>query len=952
MQCPSILLNGPWEIGDEREYTSTAQVPGIVRDPTVPQRGTLWLRRTVRLPEEPFERVFLLLKGARFRPSAYVDGVLCAQAEGGIGQLRLPLSHPACRPGGSFTLEICLRSLSDVPVGDASRISDTDRWRTNVSSCLWDDVVLYMTGAAAIERVVPMCTQTQVRAAVTVDAPAQRPYQLRMVLEREGEAVSQTAWLEHVGERVELEAPVSAPLELWDERRPALYTMTVFIRCDGVESSVRVNVGVRDIRAEGKALSMNGHPLALRGVSIVWNRFCRDSEGRTLAFDRAWMTTALLDRMEAMGANYLRVHLGPPPEWVLDELDRRGLCMQLEWIFFHGMDAEEDSLVEQWRELFALAARHPCVCIAHLWNETDERDLPNAYRAIERLRREMPTPLLAYIDTIHIHKYWWSLFENLSLSYDGPEDFPLPAIADELGGNYLDGDGNPGLYPEVAPAFTRFLGRDHTREERLELQALSNARVAEYWRTIGITGYTIFCALSSPEDGNHHFLGPLRENRPKPVWQASSAALAPKAACAQIWDRALLRGQRVCFPLWFFRDANGEEALDARVEVVDEEGRVTFSAPYSARPEPYGRACVEARVELADHGERCTIRSVFANAVSAWPVRLYSKPDAPSLAGRRVFLIDEDEELRAFAGEFGMRLTELGEACDLVLGAAAAAQRLERDAALRAHVEAAVRDGAGMLLLELGPRALGEGYLEDKYSVCTDGRTRFSVREWTQALPFDLMLRFHALPEPESCCHRAPGSEPFWEGLQRQALQISNGYRGGLNAPAAAMTVEGIGREAYRAQWLARGATPELFDAQDGVAYEICGYYAFSNQPDEAVRERLLQKFKRQLEDAPSLAEQVYPDADVNVEHVSRRYRSLPERSGQLEPVVVCGHALERAVVVSLQLEGVGGRILLSQLLTGGRLHPRFAQPGVYGAHYDPEMARLVLNMMQAGMRP
>ena len=104
------------------------------------------------------------------------------------------------------------------------------------------------------------------------------------------------------------------------------------------------------------------------------------------------------------------------------------------------------------------------------------------------------------------------------------------------------------------------------------------------------------------------------------------------------------------------------------------------------------------------------------------------------------------------------------------------------------------------------------------------------------------------------------------------------------------------------------------------------------------------------MEDAPSLAEQVDPDAGVNVEHISRRYRSLPERSGRLEPVAVCGHALERAVIVSLRLDGVGGRILLSQLLTGGRLHPRFAQSGVYGVHYDPEMACLVLNMMQACM--
>ena len=36
-----------------------------------------------------------------------------------------------------------------------------------------------------------------------------------------------------------------------------------------------------------------------------------------------------------------------------------------------------------------------------------------------------------------MHKYWWSLFENLGLFYDSYEQFPTAIMVDEFGGNYL-----------------------------------------------------------------------------------------------------------------------------------------------------------------------------------------------------------------------------------------------------------------------------------------------------------------------------------------------------------------------------------------------------------------------------------------------------------------------------------------------------------------------------------
>lgn len=944
MRDPSILLNGLWDIGDNRAYSGQAAVPGIPRDPGEPQQGTLWLRREVTLPEKPFTRVFMTLQGARFCPTVYVNGVLCAKGNGGMAPVRLELVHPDCIPGQRITLEICLCSLLDMPADDASCIPGADQWRSNISSCLWDDVSLDFAGDASIDRVIPAMNCELLRADVSVNSTDRNGCQLCMLLKKNGRVIQKTPWEMHREEQVRLEMPLNG-IEQWDIHRGEVYNLEIIARSGNVEASAEVNVAAREFALRDKRLYLNGHPITLRGTSVVWHRFCRDPEGRMLAFDRAWFKTAILDRLDSMGANFLRFHLGSPPEWIMDELDRRGICMQIEWSFFHGMHASEESLTEQWRAFFALIARHPCVCVAQLWNETTGDDLQRAHRVIEKLRAELPLPLLDDIDLLPLHKYWWSLFENLSLSYRSADELPLPAIADEFGGNYMDGEAVPGLYPEAADSFVRFLGADSTAEERLEHQALASGRIAEYWRILGVAGYANFCALGSRQDGNHLFLGPLRDNRPKPAWQACSAAYADCAACIELWDRAFVQGETVTAPLHFFRDCAGTAPLTARVEVLDEAGNIVSCDAYTMQPEPYGRADRLVSVVLPTYGERCTIRARMGAAVSAWPVRLYQRVEKPSLRGKRVWVLGGDGELTAFARSVGMRLAEPGEPCDLIAGGSGAVRLLRENPDMNARVEAAVSAGAGLLLTQVGPRALGEGYLEGR-SVRADGLTATDEQNWTESLPFGLTVNYHSLPEPESCCHRAPASEPYWKGLHRQALQVSNGYRGGLNAPAAGMTVEGLGREAYLRQWTSRGASPELFEHENAVAYSLCGFYAFAEEPNDAVCGRLRDHVRLLIEDAPSLQDSADPEAPIGVEEIAAVYRALPQRRSELHPIAVCGRTLERAAAFVLRLENVRGPIIISQLLTEGRLHADYAQPGMDGPHTDPEMVRLVLNMM------
>lgn len=248
---------------------------------------------------------------------------------------------------------------------------------------------------------------------------------------------------------------------------------------------------------------------------MVWHRWIRNEEGRELGWDLKWIEEHIVDNLIHRGANTLRFHLGMPPEAILDLCDRRGLLVQAEWLFFHGMKASTSTLWVQWREWLTLCLRHPSVVLHHPWNESEGDELKPAFEVIEELSQEFPKLIISHRDVCHVHKYWWSLFENVGCKFDHADQFPQPIMVDEFGGNYLDGEGNPGGYPALEGCFSRFLGHDHNTTERLRLNEEANARVAEYWRRIDAAGFSPFCMLASWEDGNHHFLGPSRRDDPR-----------------------------------------------------------------------------------------------------------------------------------------------------------------------------------------------------------------------------------------------------------------------------------------------------------------------------------------------------------------------------------------------------------------------------------------------------
>jgi len=105
------------------------------------------------------------------------------------------------------------------------------------------------------------------------------------------------------------------------------------------------------------------------------------------------------------------------------------------------------------------------------------------------------------------------------------------------------------------------------------------------------------------------------------------------------------------------------------------------------------------------------------------------------------------------------------------------------------------------------------------------------------------------------------------------------------------------------------------------------------------------------VEDAPSLAVSVDPEAPIRVVDLAAAYRRSAARPTlAVQALATCGRNLTRTPVLRVRFADRRGSMILSQLLTAGRLAPGFGQPGLYGLRYDPAAAQLVVNMLAAGL--
>ena len=955
----SVLLNGEWQTGLSRNYTDVAMVPSINMDPEKAADASVWFKREVVLPEGDWNGAVLELKGARFRPKVYVDGRQVGSAEGGMIRTLIPISGLV--PGSVVSLEVELASLKDVPKEDSSFIPGVDQWRSNCSSCLWDDVVLHFYKDAWTDRLLTFYDKAKSEATLRYRVNGAGTASARITISGEGMEPMELCGPAVIGEN---EVVLNTEgLKEWSPADPACYSVEVSL-LDAGGNNLYTFVQTFGLKTTGvdddKHFTLNGERFRLLGGSVVWHRWVRDENARELAYDTEWFEKNIMQAIKKRGGNYLRFHLGVPPERLLDLCDSLGLAVQYEWNFFHGLPASYESLVEQWGLWLDMASRHPSVYLFHPYNETDDEELVTAWKALDHLIPQYPHMVLEDRDLYHIHRYWWGMSENIGLYYDSYKQFKKAIMVDEFGGIYLDENAQLGGYPRVPESMKRWLGANHTEPERLHQQELAAGKIGEYWRRMGAAGVAVFPIASSFEDGNNWFMGDLREGNPKSVWDRMTVVWADRTVSMDIWDRNFTPREKTYVPLHFINDTGKRSLLRAKLELKTPEGKVIRSRRVRARVQPGETVIRKIGLRFPKAQGDYLLTATLLNpsegieypVESKWEVRVI-KADVPAgLVDKKIYIPSDDEELVAMAKRCRLELSADMESADLIVLGGRSFVGID---SLRSSLDKAIAAGTSVVMLEVGDRGLGKAYNDDADSLgsSTVAPKIKESRITSTPLFAGITLNSVEVAEPESHIHPGVDSS-LWNGLPHHYGYMWNGLRGGLVVPAFNMEVMGLSQDAYLADWVARGADAARIKGEGHYyAYEYCGFYRFSDSPEDSkAMESLRQQVAFLIEDMPALRLSLPRSNPIRVTDLVTGYKNNEGcRVSGFSTMVAAGKNLVRTPVVKIAFGEGEGNLILCQLLTEGRLAPGYAAPRkIHQAKYDEMAVQFILNMMSAAL--
>ena len=173
----------------------------------------------------------------------------------------------------------------------------------------------------------------------------------------------------------------------WSEFTPVLHTFAV--KAGGVQA--RVRFGLRDFKAEGKRLVLNGRSVFLRGRhdACVW-----PLTGAAPMEVEPWRR--YFRTLKDYGLNHVRFHSWCPPEAAFEAADEAGFYLQPEFAAFGGNFERDGALrrfcLEESKRIVDAYANHPSFVMFTLGNEC-RRGRKRRVGIVKALKAYDPRPL-------------------------------------------------------------------------------------------------------------------------------------------------------------------------------------------------------------------------------------------------------------------------------------------------------------------------------------------------------------------------------------------------------------------------------------------------------------------------------------------------------------------------------------------------------------------------------
>ncbi|MEL6892443.1 MAG: glycoside hydrolase family 2 TIM barrel-domain containing protein, partial [Actinomycetota bacterium] len=337
--------------------------------------GTVWYRRKLRIEAGRFDgrRVFLHVGAANHTSRVFLDGDELAMHAGGFGPFAVDLTGRLAPGEHSIVIQVDNRREPDrIP---AMR---SDWWNFGG---LTRSVELVAVPETFLRHAwITMASDGQVVGGTDVEGESTN---VRLRIPSCGvDTMLQS------GERFEL----AISPQRWGPGRPLLHDVTWTCGDDELVDTV----GFRTVRTEGEQLLVNDHPVFLRGIATHAEAM---SDGRrSHGLDDA---RAIFDRVDDLGADFVRLAHYQHDEHMVREADRRGILAWCELPVYWGIAFDEpyvlQNALEQLDELIVRDRSRASVVFWSVANET----LPSPERTsfltalAERARTLDPTRLVS-----------------------------------------------------------------------------------------------------------------------------------------------------------------------------------------------------------------------------------------------------------------------------------------------------------------------------------------------------------------------------------------------------------------------------------------------------------------------------------------------------------------------------------------------------------------------------
>ena len=195
------------------------------------------------------------------------------------------------------------------------------------------------------------------------------------------------------GGTAEIEVPLGADAETWDEFNPKLYRLKLWLKGADVDEQKELSFGLRDFRAVGKDFILNGRPINFRGTH---NGGDFPLTGYPPTDVESWLK--IFETARNWGLNHMRFHSWCPPEAAFEAADRIGFYLQPEpgmWNEISPGTPIEKMLYEETDRMIKAYGNHPSFMLLSASNEPKGRWQESLPRWVAHYRKQDPRRLYA-----------------------------------------------------------------------------------------------------------------------------------------------------------------------------------------------------------------------------------------------------------------------------------------------------------------------------------------------------------------------------------------------------------------------------------------------------------------------------------------------------------------------------------------------------------------------------